>query len=202
MQKERFGIFGGTFDPPHLGHLILACEIRFQLNLTRLLWVLTPVPPHKLDMRITPLEHRFDMLQLAIQDNPHFEVSRVEIERPGPHYAVDTVQIIQDENPAAEIIYLMGGDSLRDLSSWHRPTDFVSTCHEIGVMRRPGNSIDLRTLENALPGLTSKVCFVDAPLLEISSRQIRRRAAKEWPICYYLPPQVHAYIQKNGIYSR
>ena len=199
MQKERIGIFGGTFDPPHLGHLILACETRFQLNLTRLLWILTPVPPHKLDMRITPLEHRLKMLQLAIQDNPHFEVSRVEIERPGPHYAVDTVQIIQGENPAAEIIYLMGGDSLRDLPTWHRPADFVSACHAIGVMRRPGDSIDTAKLEDAVAGLRSKVRFVDAPLLEISSSEIRRRAAKRWPIRYYLPPQVYAYIQEKGL---
>ncbi|NOY97895.1 MAG: nicotinate (nicotinamide) nucleotide adenylyltransferase [Chloroflexi bacterium] len=202
MSTERIGIFGGTFDPPHLGHLILASEAQAQLELTRLLWVLTPLPPHKLDYLITPLAHRLKMLRLAIQGDPCFELSRVEIDRSGPHYSVDTVQLIRDEHPKAEIIYLMGGDSLHNLATWHHPADIVSACHEIGVMRRPGDSIDLTALEAALPGITSKIRFVDTPLLEISSREIRRRAAAGLPIRYYLPPDVYAYIQESRIYRQ
>ena len=92
---ERIGIFGGTFDPPHLGHLILASEARAQLNLSRLLWVLTSIPPHKLDQTITPLEDRLAMLKLAIADEPAFEVSRLDMDRPGPYYTVDTLNLLR-----------------------------------------------------------------------------------------------------------
>ena len=201
MKKERIGIFGGTFDPPHLGHLILACEIRAQLKLDRLLWVLTPTPPHKLDRTITPLQDRLAMVHLAIDDNPFFELSKVEIERKGPHYTIDTLHILQEENPNANLVYLMGGDSLHDLPSWHRPEDIVSACHEIGVMRRPGDRIDLSELDKIIPSLRAKLRYVDAPLLEIASREIRRRAAEGFPIRYYLPNAVYRYIQENKLYD-
>ncbi|MBT3338592.1 MAG: nicotinate (nicotinamide) nucleotide adenylyltransferase [Anaerolineae bacterium] len=200
MQKERIGIFGGTFDPPHLGHLILACEIRSQLKLDRLLWVLTPDPPHKQERVITPLVHRQKMVELAIGDNPNFELSLVEAERAGPHYSVETVQIIRERNPNAEIIYLMGGDSLRGLPRWHRPVDFVRACDEIGVMRRPADAIDVTSVDNAVAGLKSKLRFVDAPLLEIASREIRRRAREGLPCRYYLPKSVFTYIRKEDLY--
>lgn len=200
MQKERIGIFGGTFDPPHLGHLILSCEIHSQLKLDRLLWVLTPDPPHKQDKEITPLVHRQRMVELAIGDNPHFELSLVEAEREGPHYSVDTVNIIRGRNPEAEIIFLMGGDSLRQLTTWHRPVEFVGACDEIGVMRRPGDVVDAASVENAVAGLKSKLRFVDAPLLEIASRQIRQRVREKRPCRYYLPPLVYDYILKEKLY--
>jgi nicotinate-nucleotide adenylyltransferase len=200
MQKERIGIFGGTFDPPHLGHLILAAEIQFQLKLNRLLWVLTPDPPHKQDKDITPLVHRQRMVELAIEDNPNFELSLVEAEREGPHYSVDTVNIIKERNPNAEVIFLMGGDSLQDLPKWHRPADFVRACDEIGVMRRPGDAVDAAAVSNAVAGLRSKLRFVDAPLLEIASRQIRLRVRETHPYRYYLPGAVSDYIRKKGLY--
>ena len=201
MKKERIGIFGGTFDPPHLGHLILACEIRSQLNLDRLLWILTPDPPHKQDRDITALKHRLDMVLLAIDDNPFFELSRVEIDREGPHYTIDTLHLIKEENPDIDLVYLMGGDSLRNFPSWHRPEDILAACHEIGVMRRPGDRIDLSELDEKIPSLRSKLRYVDAPLLEIASRQIRRRAAQGRPIRYYLPDAVYSYIQEHRLYD-
>jgi nicotinate-nucleotide adenylyltransferase len=194
------GVFGGTFDPPHLGHLILAAEACQQLGLARLLWVLTPVPPHKLDQAITPLEHRQAMLQFAIAGDPAFELSRVEMDRPGPHYALDTVELLVGQHPNAQLVYLMGGDSLRDLPAWHRPADLVAACHYLGVMRRPGESIYLPDLEEILPGLTQKVRFVDAPLVNISSRQIRQRAAEGRPFRYFLHPAVYGYILEHDIY--
>ena len=120
MFPERLGVFGGTFDPPHLGHLILAAEACSKLELERLLWVLTPDPPHKLDRKITPLEHRLAMVTLAIQDTPAFELSRVEIDRPGPHYMVDTLGLLMKAHPSAELVLLIGGDSLSDLPTWQR----------------------------------------------------------------------------------
>jgi len=200
MPNLRLGLFGGTFDPPHLGHLILASEAFTQLRLDRLLWVLTPVPPQKRGQVITPLEHRLAMLELAIAGNPSFELSRVELERPGPHYTRDTVKRIQSDTPSADVILLIGGDSLRDLPTWRRAVDLVAACREIGVMRRPGDSADLSALERSLPGIRPKVRFVDAPLLEIASSEIRRRAAAGESFRYYVPPAVHEYILQHNLY--
>ena len=147
MTRERIGLFGGTFDPPHLGHFILASEANSQLGLDRLLWTVTPDPPHKQDQTITSVEHRLAMVKLAIKDNPSFELSRVELDRPGPHYTLDTVEIIADKYPDADITPIIGGDSLRDLPTWHRPKEILYACHWVGVMRRPGEEANLEALE-------------------------------------------------------
>jgi nicotinate-nucleotide adenylyltransferase len=196
------GIFGGTFDPPHIGHLILAAEARAQLALDRLLWVLTPDPPHKQGQPLTPVEHRLAMVELAIADNPDFELSRVDLDRPGPHFALDTVKLLAEQYPLAGPVYLMGGDSLRDLSSWHLPAELVAACRFLGVLRRPGDSIDLAALEKTFPGLTAKVRFVDAPLIDIASHEIRARAAAGRPYRYYLPRAVYKYIETNALYRQ
>ena len=197
---QTIGIFGGTFDPPHLGHLILASEAHAQLGLDRLLWVVTPDPPHKRSQSIAPLRHRLAMVKHAIAGDSQFELSTVDMDRPGPHYAVDTVGIIANQNPGANLVYLMGGDSLRDLPRWHRPADFLAACDLIGVMRRPDDAIDLPSLENLFPGLTAKVRFVEAPLLDIAAHEIRRRVAEGRPFRYFLPSWVNSYIVKHNLY--
>jgi nicotinate-nucleotide adenylyltransferase len=199
---QSIGIFGGTFDPPHIGHLILAAEARTQFGLDRLLWVLTPDPPHKQDRSVTSIQHRLAMVKLALADAPEFELSTVDMDRPGPHYALDTVKIIAGQNPGADLVYLMGGDSLRDLPSWHRPADFVSACHIIGVMRRPVDAIDLPALEKNVPGLTAKVRFVDAPQLDIAAHEIRERIAEGRTFRYFLPAGVYEYIVGHRLYSQ
>ncbi|WKZ45606.1 MAG: nicotinate-nucleotide adenylyltransferase [Anaerolineales bacterium] len=196
----RIGLFGGTFDPPHLGHLILASEAQLQLELDRMLWILTPEPPHKLDQRITTTEHRLAMVQLAIADNPAFELSRVELDRPGPHYTVDTIKLIAEQNPNAELVPIIGGDSLNDLPKWHKPKELLYACHWVGVMRRPHEESSLDELERELPGITSKVHYVDAPLLEIASREIRSRIAEGKSVRYYLPTSVYDYIKQYHLY--
>ena len=198
---ERIGIFGGTFDPPHLGHLILASEAHAQLKLARLLWVLTPIPPHKLNQPISSLDHRLAMVKLALKGESAFELSMIEVERSGPHYTLDTIRVFSSRYPNADLILLLGGDLLRDLPTWHRPADLVAACRQIGVMRRPGDSIDMASLEKKIPGLNSKVKFVEAPLLEIASSEIRRRAARGLPFRYYLLPAVYQYIRKHKLYK-
>lgn len=200
MSSDRIGLFGGTFDPPHLGHLILASEAQSQLELDRLLWILTPEPPHKQEQPITPVEHRLAMVNLAIEDNPAFELSRVELERPGPHYTVDTIKLIAKQNPTADIVPIIGGDSLRDLPKWHEPQQIVYACHWIGVMRRPNDASNLDELERELPGIRSKVHYVDAPLLEIASHEIRNRIATGRSVRYYLSPAVYDYIEQHRLY--
>ena len=198
---ERVGLFGGTFDPPHLGHLILASEAHSQLELTRLLWTVTPDPPHKQDQTITPLEHRLAMVKLAIQQEPSFELSDIELTRPGPHYTIDTIKLLAQQNPGAEIVPILGGDSLNDLPTWHQPKEILYAAHWVGVMRRPGEETDLRTLERELPGISSKIHYVDAPLLEIASREIRNRVATGKPFRYYLPQPVFEYVERHHLYQ-
>ena len=199
---SRIGLFGGTFDPPHLGHLILASEAQRQLCLTRLLWILTPEPPHKQDQDITPVEDRLAMVQLAIADNPAFELSRIELERPGPHYTLDTIKLVAEQNPGADIVPVIGGDSLENLPTWHKPNELLYACHWIGVMRRPNEEPNLDELERKLPGISSKVHYVDAPLLEIASREIRSRIAEGKSVRYYLPESVQEYIEQHHLYSQ
>ena len=198
----RLGIFGGTFDPPHLAHLILAAEAYHQLALDRLLWVLTPSPPHKPGRRITPVEQRIPMLQAAIAGSPQFELSRVDIERQPPHYALDTVRLLRECHPQAELIYLMGGDSLHDLHTWHKAGEFVAACDFLGVMRRPQDALDLESVEAKIPGIGAKLQFIDAPRLEISASDIRERIAEGRPFRYFLPPEVYAYIQAQQLYRK
>jgi nicotinate-nucleotide adenylyltransferase len=196
----RVGIFGGTFDPPHLGHLILADEALHQLKLERLLWVLTPDPPHKQGQTISPWQQRFKLVQAALADNPVFEISRVDVDRPGPHYAVDTVRLLHDQLPGEELFYLMGGDSLHDLPTWYQPQELVRLCAQFAVMHRPTDAIDLQTLEVLLPGIGAKVHFIEAPLLEISSSDIRERAVSGQPFRYFLSPAVYNLIQSERHY--
>lgn len=192
-------LFGGTFDPPHLGHLALCRAALHSLGLDRLLWVLTPNPPHKRGRRITPLPHRLAMVELALHGEP-FELSRVDIERPAPHYAHDTVKILAAQNPGADLLYLMGSDSLNDLPTWRRPADLLSALRYIGVMRRPGEAPDLPALEQILPGLTAKVRFVEAPPVNISASEVRARVRRGQAYEHLVPPGVAQYIREHGLY--
>ncbi len=201
MSPERIGIYGGTFDPPHLGHLVLAVEACDNLDLNRLLWVVTAHPPHKQKQVISPAEQRVMMVKAAIAGYPCFDVSRVDLDRPAPHYAADTVRLLQKQYPGAQLIYLIGGDSLRDLPTWRRPRDLIEQVTAFGVMRRLGDAIDLVALEQILPGLTEKIHFIQAPRLEISSRDIRQRIAQGRPYHLYLPQGVASLIEQNGWYS-
>ncbi len=196
----RLGIFGGTFDPPHSGHLILAAEAQIQLKLDRVLWVLTPNPPHKTDRSVTSVADRLALLSAALGDDPVFEVSRVDIDRPAPYYAVDTLRLLHAQYPTAELVFLMGSDSLHDLPDWHQSQEFVSQCDQLGVMCRPGREIHLDELEAQLPGLAERVRFLEAPLLDISSSRLRQKIAKGGAYRYYFPPQVWRMIEDTHLY--
>jgi nicotinate-nucleotide adenylyltransferase len=196
----RLGIFGGTFDPPHLGHLILAGEALDQLHLDRVLWVLTPEPPHKLQRYFAPLPARLDMMVAAIDAESNFELNRVDIERPGPHYALDTMHLLAEQHPHDQMVYLIGGDSLSDLPTWHRPHEFIKTCQSIGVMRRPGFSVNLDAIEQAIPGIGAKIQFVEAPLIEISSSEIRRRVRAGRTYKYFVRARVYDLINQRRLY--
>jgi nicotinate-nucleotide adenylyltransferase len=195
----RLGLFGGTFDPPHYGHLLLARAACTQLDLDRVLWVVTADPPHKQGVEISPVGDRLDMVAAAIASEPAFALSRVDVDRPGPHWAADTVKLIAAQNPGAEMFYLMGSDSLRDLPTWGRPREFLSCC-ALGVLRRPGDDVDLAALEPVLPGVTARTTFVDVPPLDIASHDIRRRVRTGVGIAGLVPPAVAALIASRGLY--
>jgi len=198
--SHRLGILGGTFDPPHLGHLRLAEAAQTHLRLEGILWVLTADPPHKQGNVISPIADRLALVEAALSDQPEYKLSRVDIDRPGPHWAADTVRLLAEQFPQAHLIYLMGGDSLRDLPTWGRPQEFLSYC-SLGVMRRPADAIDLAALETRLPGLTAKVEFVPAPLIEIASHDIRRRVMEGDALDELVPPAVAQVIYARRLYG-
>jgi nicotinate-nucleotide adenylyltransferase len=197
---KNIGLFGGTFDPPHLGHLILAMESASQLQLDRILWMVTPISPLKQNQVITPVSIRIQLVKAAIAYDPIFELSTLELDREPPQFALDTVREVKRREPQAKIYYLIGEDSLQDLPKWHKPVQFISEVDFLGVMRRPGNKTDMAILEEQISGLTRKIKFIDAPLLEISSHQIRDRIQRNQPFQYYLPEKVFLKILELDLY--
>lgn len=197
---DRIGLLGGTFDPPHIAHLILGEYAIDALGLSTLLYVPAADPPHKQDEVKTPIEHRLALLELALADNPRFAISRVDIDRPGPHYSVDTVEMVQRQYPGAVIYFVMGGDSLRDLLLWHRPDTLVERCM-LAVIRRPDSIVQPTMHEDKLPGLAARVTMIDAPLLDISSTAIVRRLHEGRSVRYLVPDAVLTYIRENKLYS-
>ncbi len=198
--RKNIGYFGGTFDPPHIGHLALASEAAHQFELSRLYWGLTPDPPHKQEQVITPLPHRLEMVKRIIEGNLLFEISYLEINRPGPHYTVDTIQLLSQQEPDANIFLLIGDDSLFDLPTWRRYLDLITAVSKIGVMRRSSDDLSLQSLEAQIPGLAGKVVFIHAQIQPLSSREIRRRVKEGGVYRCYTLPSVSDYIEENHLY--
>ena len=195
----RLGILGGTFDPPHIAHLVLADQARRQLNLARVLFVPAGQPPHKLDRAVSSVEHRAAMTRLAIAGDAGAELSRVDVDRPGPHYTADMLALLQAKHPDARLYLLVGSDSLRDLLVWHAPARVIAQAR-LAVMRRPGAEPDWRSLESCLPGIAERVDWVDAPWLDVSSTDIQRRVRERLSIRYLVAEAVERYIVEHDLY--
>ncbi len=197
---RHVGILGGTFDPPHIGHLILAEEAWWQLGLDRVLLVPAGDPPHKRGAPLSAAAHRVRMVELAIADNPHFELSRVDVDRPGPHYTIDTIHLLRRQlGPEVELFFLMGLDSLAELPSWHRAADLIAACR-LAALTRPAVTLDWERLERELPGIRERVVLLDMPELEIASHVLQQRVRAGRPIRYQVTPAVEEYIRENGLY--
>lgn len=194
------GVFGGTFDPPHHGHRILADEARHAFGLEKVLWVVTALPPHKPGRPISPIEVRVQMVQAAIAGDPGFELSRADIDRPGPHYTLDTLRWLSDRSPGMDWVYLIGSDSLHDLPTWHEPLKILDACAFLAVMERPGVDVDFDQLERDLPGIRQKARFFVAPWVEISGREIRDRVCEGRAYRYLVPPGVPEIIEHHRLY--
>jgi nicotinate-nucleotide adenylyltransferase len=195
----KLGVLGGTFDPPHYGHLALAETGRVQLGLARVLFVPAGEPPHKPGQPITPARHRAAMVEAAIADNPAFVLSRVDLDRPGPHYTVEMLALLRREHPEAAFFFLMGGDSLAQFLTWHDPAGIVRQA-TLAVMRRPDWEVDLAALEREVPGIQQRLVWLDVPRLDLSGSDLRQRARQGLPLRYLVPPAVEAYIQQWHLY--
>ncbi|OQY23282.1 MAG: nicotinic acid mononucleotide adenylyltransferase [Chloroflexi bacterium] len=195
------GILGGTFDPPHYGHLALAENARVQLRLDRVLFVLAGQPPHKPEQPITPARHRAALVEAAIADNPAFAISCVDLDRPGPHYTVEMLALLRRKHPQADLFFLIGGDSLTQFLAWRDPAGIARQAR-LAVMQRPGYEPDLGALEQAVPGISERLAWLDAPRLDIASSDLRRRVCAELPLRYLVPPPVESYIREHHLYRR
>jgi nicotinate-nucleotide adenylyltransferase len=197
----RLGILGGTFDPVHLGHLLAAEEARGVLRLDRVMFVPAAMPPHKQQLSLLPVEHRLAMVRLAIVDNPDFALSTIDVDRPGPHYTVDTIRLMRQQwrSSAEDTVLIMGADSLVQLTTWHEPTRLVWSCR-LAVVARPNYEADMAALEAALPGLTDRVDWVDCPLLGISSSDLQHRVRQGRSIRYQTPAAVARYVAEHHLY--
>ena len=199
---QRLGIYGGTFDPPHLGHLILAEAAADFLALDQVLFVPAAHPPHKPPATVrAAAHHRLAMVEHAVADNVRFGVSRVDIDRPGPHYTVDTLARLHESYPQATLFFLIGADSLHDLPRWLCPARLLELA-TLGVMRRPGSQPNLDALEAALPGITARVQWIDAPLIDISASNLAAHIAAGYSVRYRIPDAVCEYISKHNLYRK
>jgi len=197
---ERLGVIGGTFDPPHYGHLVLAENARVQLDLDTVLFAPAGEPPHKPDEPISPVRHRAAMVEAVVADNAAFALSPVDLDRPGPHFTVDMLAILREAYPEAALYFVMGGDSLAQFLSWRDPAGIVEQAH-LAVMRRPGWEADVAELEGRLPDVRERLTWLDAPYLELSGTDLRRRVREGLPIRYLVPPSVREYVVEHALYQ-
>jgi nicotinate-nucleotide adenylyltransferase len=191
----RIGVMGGTFDPIHLGHLVAASEAAHRFALDRVVFVPTGQPWQKSDREVSPAEDRYRMTVIATEADERFSVSRVDIDRAGPTYTVDTLRDIRaDLGDGHDYYFITGADALGDILSWREPTEVLRLAHLVGVTR-PGHVL-------ADPGLApGRVTLLEIPALAISSSDIRSRVARGAPIRYLVTPGVEAYIAKAGLYA-
>jgi nicotinate-nucleotide adenylyltransferase len=214
----RIGLFGGTFDPIHWGHLRSAEEVREALSLDRILFIPTSIPPHKKGQTTTPAQDRLQMVRLAVADNPRFAVSTVEIKRPGVSYSVDTLRYFANKNSRSDSYYfILGFDAFREIGTWKDFTKIFPLCHFV-VTSRPekGQASPLRRIPVAVRKLFcydfrsgiykhrsgTELFFVKLTDIAISASDIRQRVQEEKSIRYLVPPKVETYIKKRGLYRQ
>jgi nicotinate-nucleotide adenylyltransferase len=195
----NIGVLGGTFDPIHIGHLIVAEEARMKLGLTEVLFVPAGQPWLKQDRDITQAGHRVEMVRRGIADNPHFKLATLEVDRPGPSYSVDTLASLQDQlGSEASLFFILGRDTLAGLPLWKEPRKLVEMCRLV-VAPRLGSK-DLKRLQADIPGVLDRTIQLDMPLIGISSSEIRQRVIRGLSVRYLVPPGVEEYITEQGIY--
>jgi len=200
--KRRIGVLGGTFDPPHFGHLAIAEEARCRLGLERVLVVPAGRPPHKPGKPISPAEHRVAMVELAIAGNPALILCRGDLDRRGLSYTAGLLEHLREQlGPHCDLFFIVGMDSLRDFLTWRDP-DRILELARIVAVGRPGCVADLPALERAIPGAMQRITVLEGPGLEIASSDLQRRVREGLPVRYQAPDAVVEYIAAHRLYLR
>ena len=194
MNGSRVGILGGTFDPPHWGHLLIAETAREELGLDRVLFVPASVPPHKRRRDVSPAQVRLRLLRAALRGSG-FEISRIEIEREGPSYTVDTLEALARRMPNTKLYLLVGADSLVDLPHWREPAR-IARLATLAVARRPGSPLRQRT------AIGARVIALANPPVDLSSSDLRARVARGRSIRFRVPPAVERLVSELSLYRR
>ena len=196
----RLGLLGGTFDPPHYGHLLAAQEVAWRIHIDRVLFLPARQNPLKRGEPSSSAEDRCQMVALAVADNPIFELSRLDLDRPPPSYTADLLRALH--SPEHELFFLVGADILPELPKWREPQHIMQLARLVVVNRPGAPSADLDRIEAVLPGVRERVELVHMPGVDVSSREIRKRVATGKPIRYLTPPAVERYILDRRLYLR
>ncbi len=194
---RRLGILGGTFDPIHIGHLVMASYATDAIDLDEVWFMPAQTPPHK-HHEITPVEHRAEMVRRAVHLDSRFAFSGLDLRGDGPSYTSELLASLAESMPDTELVFLVGADSLTTFANWHEPETILKHA-TLGVAERPGSTIDNR-IRNALPGLAERIHEFDSPLIELSSSEIRERRRQRKSITYLVPENVENYILERGLY--
>ena len=199
---RKIGILGGTVDPIHIGHLIMAEGIREAFGLDKIFFVPSGNPPHKKFRTVTDAEHRYNMVCKALSDNPYFDVSRIEINRKGYTYTIDTLKYLREQKASdAKFSYIIGADVLFDLLTWKNYKEVFAVCEFIAALRPGGESEkfskQIKYLEDTF---SAKIMGADIPLMDISSTAIRKRIKEGKSVKYMVPEDVNVYIKRNRLY--
>jgi nicotinate-nucleotide adenylyltransferase len=201
-KMNRLGIMGGTFDPIHYGHLVGAEMARSKFKLSKVLFIPSGTPPHKDRSDISAAGLRFEMIERAIQDNPAFDISDLELERKGPSYTVDTLRILRRTWSEHELYFITGTDALREIFSWREAEEILMMTEFIGAARPGFDASDfLLQVQQEHPEFQGKIHYLEVPALAISSTDIRARVKNGQPIRYLLPEPVRLFIQQYGLYK-
>ncbi|HEX8551832.1 MAG TPA: nicotinate-nucleotide adenylyltransferase [Abditibacteriaceae bacterium] len=197
---KRLGIMGGTFDPIHFGHLFIAEEARLRCGLDKVLWIPNNVPAHR-EGKVAAVdsETRARLTQIGIRDNAAFELSRIELERPGRSFLFDTLNELQEMYVETELFFICGADSMRDVLTWYRGAELFDLCTFVAASR-PGIE-RVTAMANLSPEQNARVVWLDVPGLHIASRDIRERVQNRLPIRYLVPDAVEREIRLHSLYQ-
>ena len=197
----RLGLFGGTFDPVHIGHLILAQAVHEELKLDEVWFLPSGCPPHKYSDQISPENNRSEMLEFAIAGDPRFKINKMEFERGGPTYTYETLEILSKEQPDDELFFIIGADSLKDFPGWKFPEKIIEMATIVAVNRGSLSEDHMNKIKLSLPEkLRAHVEVVAMPGIDLSSTEIRYRVQEGKSIRYMVPNAVEAYIRKHELY--